>query len=110
MNKNKTRKTKHLLVKIALLIAAIGSGGFAISDDSEGDAIWKSRCVTCHGPVGEGAFGPDLRDFTDEQLIEMLTDYKAGKKRGEYSAIMNGEAYNLTDEQIRNVSRTIYSM
>jgi cytochrome c551 len=40
----------------------------------EGQQYFKKTCVTCHGPDGVGAFGPNLHDedMTDDEIISTI--------------------------------------
>lgn len=48
-----------------------GGSGTSVSDASTGEALYRSACVTCHGPDGKGSsrtivgFDTPLPDFTD---------------------------------------------
>ncbi len=51
----------------------------------EGEAIFKSNCVACHGPEGLGGIGPNLRDSvwihggTNAAILKTITEGVAAK-------------------------------
>lgn len=60
-------------------------------------------CAGCHGAKGNSptpAF-PSLAGQPAKYLIDQLKAYRSGKRE---NAIMNGQASNLTDQQIRDIA------
>ena len=58
-----------------------------------------------HGQAGEGGIGPKLVGSTS--IVEMLMQYKNGETRGEQSALMWGQAANLSTEDMENLQAYI---
>ena len=63
------------------------------------------NCAMCHGQAGEGGIGPKLVGSTS--IVEMLMQYKNGETRGEQSALMWGQAANLSTEDMENLQAYI---
>ena len=56
------------------------------------------NCNMCHGQNGEGGIGPKLVGSTS--IVSMLMQYKNGETRGPQSALMWGQAANLSTEDM----------
>ena len=63
------------------------------------------NCNMCHGMKGEGGIGPALVGSTS--IVKMLTQYKNGETRGAQSALMWGQAANLSTEDMENLQAYI---
>ena len=66
------------------------------------------NCNMCHGMKGEGGIGPKLSGSTS--IVKMLMQYKNGETRGSQSALMWGQAANLTLEDMENLQAYIDSL
>ncbi len=66
------------------------------------------NCNMCHGIKGEGGIGPKLSGSTS--IVKMLMQYKNGETRGAQSALMWGQAANLTLEDMENLQSYIDSL
>ena len=66
------------------------------------------NCNMCHGMKGEGGIGPKLSGSTS--IVKMLTQYKNGETRGSQSALMWGQAANLSTEDMENLQSYIDSL
>ena len=66
------------------------------------------NCNMCHGMKGEGGIGPKLVGSTS--IVKMLTQYKNGETRGGQSALMWGQAANLSTEDMENLQSYIDSL
>ena len=66
------------------------------------------NCNMCHGMKGEGGIGPKLVGSTS--IVKMLTQYKNGETRGSQSALMWGQAANLSTEDMENLQSYIDSL
>ncbi|MBT8058443.1 MAG: cytochrome c4 [Gammaproteobacteria bacterium] len=92
-----------------------------VADESKvplGERIYRAgnadsgvpACMACHGPAGEGnplAGYPALAGQHAVYTAKMLKGFRAGENWGEddaSSAVMNGSAAELTDEEIDAVS------
>ena len=63
------------------------------------------NCNMCHGMKGEGGIGPKLAGSTS--IVSMLMQYKNGETRGAQSALMWGQAANLSTEDMENLQAYI---
>jgi cytochrome c553 len=63
------------------------------------------NCAMCHGQAGEGGIGPKLVGSTS--IVDMLMQYKNGETRGEQSALMWGQAANLSTQDMENLQAYI---
>lgn len=94
---------KKILATISILLATAATA----EDYSTSKAVWRV-CSSCHGTKAEGKPGfPGLQTLDQAQIVEALQDYKAGVYRGDMSAIMFGQAANLSDEEIDKMAKYI---
>ena len=63
------------------------------------------NCAMCHGQAGEGGIGPKLVGSTS--IVDMLMQYKNGETRGTQSALMWGQAANLSTQDMKNLQAYI---
>tara|TARA_Y100001972_G_C7574577_1_gene288359 strand:- start:23 stop:460 length:438 start_codon:yes stop_codon:yes gene_type:complete len=63
------------------------------------------NCNMCHGMKGEGGIGPKLVGSTS--IVKMLEAYKAGETRGAQSALMWGQAANLSTQDMEDLQAYI---
>ena len=68
--------------------------------------LW-SGCAACHGTDGAGGIGPRLKGQTGSYIIEKLAIYRDNGIVGDQSALMWGQAANLTDRQIDIISQFV---
>ena len=66
-----------------------------------------SGCAACHGPDGAGGIGPRLKGQTGSYITEKLAIYRDNGIVGDQSALMWGQAANLTDTQIDIISQFV---
>jgi cytochrome c553 len=66
------------------------------------------NCNMCHGMKGEGGIGPKLSGSTS--IVKMLMQYKNGETRGAQSALMWGQAANLSSEDMKNLQAYINTL
>ena len=62
----------------------------------------------CHGANGEGGIGPKLSGSTS--IVAMLQQYKNGETRGAQSALMWGQAANLSTQDMEDIQAYISSL
>jgi len=66
--------------------------------------LWAG-CAACHGSDGQGmAAFPKLAGQSASYIQKALEQYRAGETRGDQSVLMWGQAGNLTDDQIFQLS------
>tara|TARA_B100000282_G_scaffold167569_1_gene121293 strand:- start:165 stop:599 length:435 start_codon:yes stop_codon:yes gene_type:complete len=63
------------------------------------------NCNMCHGMKGEGGIGPALIGSTS--IVKMLQQYKNGETRGPQSALMWGQAANLSTQDMESIQAYI---
>ncbi len=91
-----------LLMIVAVMLAASPAAG---EDHATGAGVFKSKCVTCHGPDGSGtAVGkslqvadlrsPEVQSKSDAELTQAISDGKGN---------MPGFKGNITDDEIHAV-------
>lgn len=66
------------------------------------------NCNMCHGMAGEGGIGPKLSGSTS--IVKMLQQYKNGETRGAQSALMWGQAANLSTQDMEDLQAYIDGM
>lgn len=83
--------------------AADAPAAAAKPDLAKGQATFSGVCIACHGADGNSALGenPSLAQQHPEYLVKQLQEFKAGKRA---SAIMQGFAGMLSDEDMKNVA------
>ena len=59
--------------------------------------LYKKRCSSCHGNIGEGIIGPKLMGKDKETVLNALHEFKSGKRR---NYVMYGLLGSMTDEQL----------
>jgi high-affinity iron transporter len=102
---------------VALLVGGLVSGNLeaqAKGDPAKGEALYKARCVTCHGAAGAGdgpgakvlkdkpkdwTKGEGLKELSDQQLFDSIK--KGGKAVGKSPAMIAFPG--LSDAEIQNV-------
>ncbi len=72
-------------------------------DLAQGEAKYGTVCVACHAADGNStiAANPKLAQQHPEYLVKQLQEFKAGKRT---SAVMQGFASMLTEQDMRNVA------
>jgi len=94
-------KTFLMILGLASLLAA-----------SDGAALYKTQCASCHGPAGENkALGKSqvIKEFSQEQIVTALKGYKDGSYGGAMKALMKSKAAPLSDEDITAIAQTVAS-
>ncbi len=59
--------------------------------------LYKKRCSSCHGNIGQGIIGPKLMGRDKEYVLSALHEFKSGKRR---NYVMYGLLGSMTDEQL----------
>jgi len=72
----------------------------ALGADVDAQALFASRCASCHGELAEGKDGnPGLDKLSSADIQAKLEGYRSGQTMGPKTAIMAPMAKSLTDEQ-----------
>ncbi len=90
------------LLAATLLSIVIGGPALAAGDAAAGKAK-SAVCAACHGPDGNST-APDFPKLAGQNEDYMTHTLKAYKTKARTNAIMNGQAANLTDADIANLS------
>lgn len=93
---------------VALLALGIGVSGTALAAD--GAAIYKSKCVACHGADGKGtAMAPSfqnsefIKNSTEEQVSEVILKGREGAAKKYKNFAIGMPAQKLSDEDTKAV-------
>ncbi len=86
----------------ALALALAAAPAFAASEVAKPEKV--GTCAACHGETGVSASGafPTLAGQYANYLEHSLKDYRSGARK---NAIMGAQATNLSDEEIKQLSR-----
>ena len=69
-------------------------------------SLWAG-CAACHGPTGGGGVGPMLAGQSSNDILTKLTTYKNNGQVGPMSQMMWGQAANLSDKEIEQISKFV---
>jgi mono/diheme cytochrome c family protein len=87
----------------AQILTAEGRNQSVEGDPAAGGAIYATQCAACHGPNGEGGFGPNLIDSavadSYPRTVEQVTDGQGPMPAFEGT---------LSDEQIADVAAYVH--
>jgi cytochrome c5 len=79
-------------------------------DPAAGQAKFGT-CIACHGAKGEGmGIFPKLAGHTAEEIVDLLTRYRAGETVGPNTPLMAPQAVTLSDEDIANLAAYIETL
>lgn len=90
-------------ISIALLLLCSLSATVQAQDAAAGKNKYAT-CVACHGAQGQGGLGPKLQGQKPEDIVKKLTAYKNKEQRGPQSALMWGQAGQLSADDIKNIA------
>src|SRR6476646_9020741 len=88
-------------ITLCLVVAGHAVPGFAHDQNAARDLA--ASCFTCHGTNGNsvGNVPPSLAGRDRDELVQMLKDFKAGKRS---ATIMHQQAKGYTDEQLETIA------
>ena len=66
--------------------------------------LYKNRCASCHGNVGEGIIGPKLMGRDKEYILANLKAFKAGTRK---NYVMYGLLSKMSDDDIESLATEI---
>ncbi|MFM6986250.1 MAG: c-type cytochrome [Hydrogenophaga sp.] len=91
-----------LLAASAAVLSFSVQAQSAKPDVAKGAAFYGQMCVACHAADGNSAIAenPKLAQQHPEYLVKQLKEFKEGKR---VSAVMQGFASALSDEDMRNI-------
>jgi len=90
--------------KLFVLLAAVVATPFALAEgDPEAGKEKAQVCAACHGPDGNSPSGqyPSLAGQGERYLIKQLKAYKSGERE---NAIMQGQAANLSEQDMQDLA------
>jgi len=92
-------KQKEVEKKLAALKQKAGNiAPFKVS------SLYKKRCSSCHGVIGQGIIGPKLMGKSEDFILKALHDFKSGKRK---NYVMYGLLGNMDEEQIKSLASEI---
>ncbi len=97
-------KKTHIIVQtLAVCFAAASHSISAAEQDPGTSRNLAASCFTCHGTDGNSVGGvpPSLAGRDRGELVQMLKDFKAGKRP---ATIMHQQAKGYTDEQLEAIA------
>lgn len=106
---------KRLLSSAIIFAFAIGVSGAAMAAD--GAAIYKSKCLACHGPDGKGtAMAPAfldnafIKDSADDLISKTIKDGRSGGAKKYKNFALSMPPQNLNDAEINAVVSYLKSL
>ena len=96
-------------IKPFSVVNVIGGTAVAAVAALPGEAKYAA-CGACHGSNGGGGVGPALAGQTVQYIVGRLNQYKAGKKVGNQSNMMWGQAAGLSDTDINDLAEYIKTL
>jgi mono/diheme cytochrome c family protein len=89
---------------LLFVLLALGALGWAQED---GQAIYKSKCASCHGPNGEGKVGPALKgtQLSEDDILAMINKGNDAKKAPHKKPITG-----VTEAQAKAVAHYVKSL
>ncbi len=98
-NTDNSSKNKEIEKKLAALKQKAGNIAlFKVSP------LYKKRCASCHGNMGQGIIGPKLIGEDKETILKALHDFKSGKRK---NYVMYGLLGNMDEEQLESLADEI---
>jgi len=98
-NTDNSSKNKEIEKKLAALKQK--AGNIALFNVSP---LYKKRCASCHGNMGQGIIGPKLIGEDKETILKALHDFKSGKRK---NYVMYGLLGNMDEEQLESLADEI---
>ncbi len=92
-------KSKEMDEKLAALKKRAGNlEAFTVSP------LYKTKCASCHGNVGQGIVGPKLRGRDKDYILTNLKAFKAGTRK---NYVMYGLLSKMSDEDLESLATEI---
>ena len=96
---------KIMLMSTMLFAAFIGTAGSALAAD--GEALYKSKCLMCHGAEGKGtAMGPAfagsefVKSGTEAAIADVILKGREGDAKAYKNIALGMPAQKLGDEEV----------
>ena len=94
----KTSSSKEMDEKLAALKKRAGVEAFQVSP------LYKTKCASCHGNIGQGIVGPKLRGRDKDYVLANLQAFKAGTRK---NYVMYGLLSKLSDQNLVDLATEI---
>jgi len=91
-------QSKEMDEKLASLKKRAGVEAFQVSP------LYKTKCASCHGNVGQGVVGPKLRGRDKEYVLVNLKAFKAGTRK---NYVMYGLLSKIPDSDLESLATEI---
>ena len=91
-------QSKEMDEKLASLKKRAGVEAFQVSP------LYKTKCASCHGNVGQGVVGPKLRGRDKEYVLANLKAFKAGTRK---NYVMYGLLSKMADSDLESLATEI---
>ncbi len=93
------RQTNEMDKKLAALRNKAGNiAAFEVSP------LYKKKCSSCHGNIGQGIIGPKLMGKDEAFILQSLQDFKSGKRR---NYVMYGLLGSMKESQLEELAKEI---
>jgi cytochrome c oxidase cbb3-type subunit 3 len=96
---------KRILMTSMLFAACVGFAGSAMAAD--GEALYKTKCLMCHGADGKGTpMGPAfngnafITSSSDQAIAEVITKGREGAAKTYKNIALGMPAQQLGDEEV----------
>jgi len=66
--------------------------------------LYRKKCASCHGNVGQGIIGPKLMGKSEEFMLKNLKEFKSGDRK---NYVMYGLLGGMSDEQIAEIAKEV---
>jgi cytochrome c553 len=66
--------------------------------------LYKKKCASCHGNVGQGIIGPKIMGKSEEFMLKSLKEFKSGERK---NYVMYGLLSGMDDAQIAEISKEV---
>lgn len=96
---------KHYTIA-GLFALGVTAPALVSAADAEAGKAKAAVCAACHGKDGIAAIPgyPNLAGQNEQYLVTALEAYKNKQRSGGQSAVMQGQAMGLSDEDIANLA------
>ena len=91
-------QSKEMEEKLASLKKRAGVEAFPVSP------LYKTKCASCHGNVGQGVVGPKLRGRDKEYILANLKAFKAGTRK---NYVMYGLLSKMSESDLESLATEI---
>jgi cytochrome c553 len=97
---------KHIAYTFLGLAALFGTNAAMAAGDAAAGQAKAASCAACHGANGIAAVPvyPSLAGQNEAYLVSSMQAYKDNQRTGGMSAIMTGQAANLSEQDIADLA------